>query len=78
MPQVEPQETPRVCGALPELGEMRRGTEALQTLEAQRVMGPLVEAEAQEKECCICLKAEELGKLLVLVSCGQRCVSGVV
>ncbi len=29
---------------------------------------------ADEKECCICLKAEELGKLLALVSCGHRCV----
>ena len=33
-----------------------------------------VEAEAAEKECCICLKAEEVGKLLALVPCGHRCV----
>jgi serine/threonine protein kinase len=33
-----------------------------------------VEAEAVEKECCICLKVEEVGKLLTLVSCGHRCV----
>jgi hypothetical protein len=30
---------------------------------------PLVEVEASEKKCCICLKSEELGKLLALVSC---------
>ena len=52
---------------------MRLGTEALQSLEAERAVGPLVEAEAAEKECCICLKAE-LGKLLALVPCGHRCV----
>ena len=56
---------------IPELEEVRRGTEALV---AERAVGPLVEAEAAEKECCICLKAEELGKLLVLVPCGHRCV----
>jgi hypothetical protein len=33
-----------------------------------------VEAEAAEKECCICLKAEEVCKLLALVPCGHRCV----
>ena len=33
-----------------------------------------VEAEAAEKECCICLKAEEVGKLLALVPYGHRCV----
>ena len=27
----------------------------------------LVEAEAAQKECCICLKTEQLGKLLALV-----------
>ncbi len=46
---------------IPELEEVRRGTEALQALEAERVA-----AKAAEKECCICLKAEELGKLLAL------------
>jgi hypothetical protein len=35
-----------------------------------------VEAEAAEKEYCICLKAEEVGKLLALVPCGHRCESG--
>jgi serine/threonine protein kinase len=59
---------------IPELEEVRRGTEALQALEAERAVGPLVEAEAAEKECCICLRAEELGKLLALVPCGHRCV----
>ncbi len=34
----------------------------------------LVEAEAAQKECCICLKTEQLGKLLALVPCGHRCV----
>ena len=43
---------------IPELEEVRRGTEALQALEAERAVGPLVEAEAAQKECCICLKAE--------------------
>ena len=59
---------------IPELEEVRRGTEALQALEAERAVGPWVEAEAAEKECCICLKAEEVGKLLALVPCGHRCV----
>ena len=59
---------------IPELEEVRRGTEALHALEAERAVGPWVEAEAAEKECCICLKAEELGKLLALVPCGHRCV----
>jgi hypothetical protein len=45
----------------------------MQTLEAERAVGPLVEAEAAEKECCICLKVEELGNLLALVPCGHRC-----
>jgi hypothetical protein len=65
---------PELVELIPELEEVRRGTEALQALEAERVVGPLVEAEAAEKECCICLKAEELGKLLALVPCGHRCV----
>ena len=47
--------------------EVRHGTEALQALEAERVVGPLVEAEAAEKECCTCIKAEEVGQLLALV-----------
>jgi interleukin-1 receptor-associated kinase 4 len=59
---------------IPELEEVRRGTEALQALEAERAVGPLVEAEAAEKECCIFLKAEEVGKLLALVPCGHRCI----
>ena len=53
---------------------MRRGTEALQVLEAERAVGPLVESEAADKECCICLKAVEVGKLLALVPCGHRCI----
>ena len=48
--------------------------ETLKTLEPERVVGPLVETEAAEKECCICLKSEEVGKLLTLVSCGHRIV----
>ncbi len=59
---------------IPELEEVRRGTEALQALEAVRAVGPLGEAEAAEKECCVCLRAEEVGKLLALVPCGHRCV----
>jgi hypothetical protein len=59
---------------IPELEEVRHGTEALQALEAERAVGPLVAAEAAEKECCICLKAEEVGKLLELVPCRHRCV----
>jgi hypothetical protein len=54
---------------IPELEETRRGTEALQALEAGRAVGPLVEAETAEKECCICLKAEEVEKLLAPVPC---------
>ena len=65
---------PELVELIPELEEVRRGTEALQALEAERAVGPWVEAEAAEKECCICLKAEELGKLLALVPCGHRCV----
>jgi hypothetical protein len=64
---------PELVDLIPELEEVRRGTEALPALEAERTVGPLVEAEAAEKECCICLKAEEVGKLLALVSCGHRC-----
>jgi serine/threonine protein kinase len=65
---------PELVELISELEGVRRGTEALQTLEAEWAVGPLVEAEADEKECCICLKAEELGKLLALVPCGHRCV----
>ena len=57
-----------------ELEEVRCATEALQALEAERAVGPLVEAEAVVKECCTCLKAEEVGKLLALVPCAHRCV----
>jgi hypothetical protein len=60
--------------SLSSVEEVRRSTEALQALEAERAVGPLVEAEATEKECCICLKAEEVGKLLSLVPYGHRCV----
>ena len=56
---------------IPELEEVRRGTEALEALEAQRSVWPLLEAEAAEKECCICLKTEDMCKLLALVSCGH-------
>ena len=65
---------PELVELIPELEEVRRGTEALQALEAERAVGPLMAAEAAEKECCICLKAEEVGKLLALVPCGHRCV----
>jgi serine/threonine protein kinase len=65
---------PELVKLITELEEVRRGTEALQALEAERAVGSLVEAEAAEKECCICLKAEEVGKLLALVPCGHRCV----
>jgi serine/threonine protein kinase len=65
---------PELVELIPELEEVRRGTEALQALEAERAVRPLVEAEAAEKECCICLKAEEVGKLLALVPCRHRIV----
>ena len=65
---------PELVELIPELEEVRRGTEALQALEAERAVGPLVEAEAAEKECCICLKAEEVGELVAPVQCGHRCV----
>jgi hypothetical protein len=77
MSRVESQKTPGThCEARPgpELEEVRRGTKALQALESERAVGPLVEAEAAEKECCICFKAEEVGKLLALVPCVHRCV----
>ena len=45
-----------------------------QTLETVRTVGCLVEVEAAEKECCICLKTKEVGNLLSLVSCGHRIV----
>ena len=47
---------PELVELIPELEEVRRGTEALHALEAERAVGHLVEAEAAEKECCICLK----------------------
>jgi interleukin-1 receptor-associated kinase 4 len=62
---------PELVELIPELEEVRRGTEALQPLEAERAVGPLLEAEAAQKECCICLKAVEVGKLLALVPCGR-------
>jgi serine/threonine protein kinase len=40
---------PELVKLVPELEEVRRGTEALQTLEAARAVGLLVEAEAAEK-----------------------------
>ena len=52
---------------IPEL-EVRHDTESLQALETERVVCPLVEDEAAEKVCCICLKSEEVGKLLETVS----------
>jgi hypothetical protein len=56
---------PELVELIPELEEVRRGTEAFQALEAVR---PLVETEAAEKRCCICLKAE-VCKFLALVPC---------
>jgi hypothetical protein len=53
---------------------VRRGTETLQVLETVWDVGSLVETEEDEKECCICLKDEEVGKFLALVSFGHRCV----
>jgi hypothetical protein len=65
---------PELVELIPELEEVRHGTEALQALEAERVVGPFMAAAAAEKECCICLKTEVVGKLLALVPCGHRCV----
>jgi hypothetical protein len=65
---------PELVELIPELEEVRCNTEALQALEAERAVGPLVEAETVVKVYCICLKAEEVGKLLALVPCGHRCV----
>jgi hypothetical protein len=42
----------------------------MQSLEAERDVRILVEVEAVEKQCCICLKTEEVDKFLALVSCG--------
>ena len=58
----------------PELEEVRHTTETIQTLEEERSVGPLVETEVVEKECCIWLKTEEVGKLLTPVSYGHRYV----
>jgi hypothetical protein len=65
---------PELVELIPELEEVRRGTEALQALVAERAVRPLVETDEAEKGCCIRLKAEEVGKLLALVPCGHRCV----
>ena len=65
---------PELVKIIPELEEVRHGTESLQVLQTEWVVGPLVEVEAGEKQCCICLKTEEVGKLLTLVTCGHRCV----
>jgi hypothetical protein len=47
---------------------VRHDTEVLQVLQTDRVVESLVEAEVDEKECCICLKTKEIGKFLTLVS----------
>jgi hypothetical protein len=60
---------PELVQLIPELEEVRRGTEAFQALEAERAVRPLVETETAEKRCCICLKAEEVCKFLALVPC---------
>ena len=62
---------PELVELIPELEEVKHVTEALEALEAQRSVWPLLQAEADEKECCICLKTEEMCKLLALVPCGQ-------
>ena len=41
---------PELVKLIPELEEVRRGTETLQALEAERAVRILVEAEAAEKE----------------------------
>jgi hypothetical protein len=50
---------------------------ALLALEEEQAVGPLVQAEAAEKECRICRETEEVGKLLALCPCGHRCSSYV-
>ena len=55
--QTRRKKRPELVELIPELEEVRRGTEVLQALEAERAVGPLVEAETVVKECCICLKA---------------------
>ena len=62
---------PELVDLIPEL-EVGHGTQALQAIEAELGVGLLVEAEAAEKERCICLKAEEVGKLLAIVTCRHR------
>ncbi len=39
---------PDLVELIPELEEVRHGTESLQTLEAERAVGPLVETEVTE------------------------------
>ncbi len=67
---------PELVELIPELEEVRRGTEALEALEAERVVGPLlifVESEAAEKEC---LSTE---KTVSRLTCrGRRCDSRVL
>ena len=65
---------PELVELIPDPEEVRHGTESLQDLETERTVGLLVEAEAVEKEYCICLKTEEVGKFLALVPCEHRCV----
>ena len=65
---------PEVVKLVPELEEARHDTEVLQARGSEWDVRSLVEAEADEKEYCICLKTEEVGKLLALVSCGHHCV----
>jgi hypothetical protein len=57
---------------VPELEDVRHGTEALKALKSERDVGPLLKAQEAEKECCICLKAEVVGKFLTLVRSHTR------
>ena len=46
---------PDLVDLIPELEEVRHGTEALQALESDRTVRTSVEVETSEKEYCICL-----------------------
>ncbi len=63
---------PDLVDHIPDLEEVRHGTEALPTLESDRTVRTSVEVETSEKDCASV--SVEVGKLLVLVSCGHRCI----
>ena len=68
-PEMHRKRRPELVELIPELEEVRRGTGAAGA-RGRAGRG----AFGGGKRCCICLKAEEVGKFLALVPCGHRCV----